>query len=170
MAPPCANREGPIGRRETPLSESFLYPYGRYDPPPRCNHPQVELRAQVIATNRPGGIRQYRFICLYCNEPTTGALKKAKLIADGHDLAAVPDWYSDWYRSPEYAPCARCGDDTYTELHHWAPKHLFSDLVVNRDGHLTPEYESWPTAWLCQECHRHWHRIVTPDMHRKQAS
>lgn len=44
-------------------------------------------------------------------------------------------------------PCAHCGA-IGTELHHWAPQHLFTD------AHL------WPTAYLCEKCHKLWHSII----------
>lgn len=44
-------------------------------------------------------------------------------------------------------PCARCG--AYgTELHHWAPQHLFEDS------------ELWPQSYLCKLCHDKWHLII----------
>jgi 5-methylcytosine-specific restriction endonuclease McrA len=66
------------------------------------------------------------------------------------DLDAIPtiDDYS------EDAPkCEVCGA-TGTELHHWAPIHIFG-----------AEAWLWPTAYLCQKCHNRWHRLVTPNMH-----
>jgi hypothetical protein len=33
-----------------------------------------------------------------------------------------------------------------TQLHHFAPKHLFDN------------YNDWPTAWLCQPHHDEWHK------------
>ena len=33
-----------------------------------------------------------------------------------------------------------------TQLHHFAPKHLFEN------------YNDWPTAWLCQPHHDEWHK------------
>lgn len=56
------------------------------------------------------------------------------------------------------APCERCGSTSGTEEHHWAPKHLFGGDAYN-----------WPTAQLCPSCHREWHKIVTPNMHRRTA-
>ena len=43
--------------------------------------------------------------------------------------------------------CAKCGKRG-TELHHWAPRALFSDS------------ESWPTDYLCRECHSQWHKVI----------
>ncbi|WP_425518228.1 HNH endonuclease [Nitratireductor kimnyeongensis] len=49
-------------------------------------------------------------------------------------------------------PCERCGSTEGTEVHHWAPWHLFDDA------------DEWPTSNLCKSCHTRWHRIVTPNM------
>jgi hypothetical protein len=50
-------------------------------------------------------------------------------------------------------PCVVCGTSGSTELHHWAPKHLFG-----------LEAYKWPTANLCRACHLRWHKTVTPKM------
>lgn len=67
-----------------------------------------------------------------------------------HDLAPVLDvvlrdnternWNSD-------KTCEHCGSRG-CELHHFAPRAIFNDA------------DSWPTAWLCTECHRLWHRAM----------
>lgn len=44
-------------------------------------------------------------------------------------------------------PCAVCRG-LGTELHHWAPKHLFED------AHL------WPTSYLCKKHHDEWHKKI----------
>jgi hypothetical protein len=51
-------------------------------------------------------------------------------------------------------PCAvkGCGRKD-TESHHFAPKHLFED------------FNDWPTAWLCQEHHRQWHKLTKTGMY-----
>lgn len=48
--------------------------------------------------------------------------------------------------------CAVCGS-SFTEYHHWAPKHIFGD-----------EAEKWPGSELCKNCHNDWHMKVTPNM------
>ena len=48
--------------------------------------------------------------------------------------------------------CEVCENDG-VEKHHWAPYHLFGD-----------ESEQWPTSYLCRECHKKWHNVVTPNM------
>lgn len=47
--------------------------------------------------------------------------------------------------------CAKCGKRG-AQQHHWAPKHLFKDA------------EDWPKDYLCTDCHRLWHDVVTPNM------
>jgi hypothetical protein len=59
---------------------------------------------------------------------------------------------------PPSETCERCGTVDYLDCHHWAPRHLFGD-----------DCNSWPISGLCRKCHTEWHRIVTPNMHRKDA-
>lgn len=54
-------------------------------------------------------------------------------------------------------PCEVCGDRGTTEIHHWAPWHLFPD-----------DADQWPTSRLCRTCHQRWHQVVTPNMSRKR--
>lgn len=59
-------------------------------------------------------------------------------------LENIPIWKDNRGDNP---PCARCG--IYgTELHHWAPRHLFDDC------------DDWPTAYLCPSCHQLWHNKI----------
>lgn len=51
-------------------------------------------------------------------------------------------------------PCARCRRHTHTHEHHTAPRALF------------PDANHWPIVALCQQCHSHWHSIMTPGMTR----
>jgi len=50
-------------------------------------------------------------------------------------------------------PCEVCGNIGDTELHHWAPYHLFGD-----------DCDDWPMSYLCLKHHTEWHKTVTPDM------
>jgi uncharacterized protein YlaI len=50
-------------------------------------------------------------------------------------------------------PCEVCGSTGDTQVHHWAPAHLFGE-----------ESGLWPTGYLCQACHTRWHQLVTPNM------
>jgi hypothetical protein len=45
-------------------------------------------------------------------------------------------------------PCERCGSSDGTQQHHWAPYAVFLDA------------DSWPTSWLCPECHALWHAAM----------
>lgn len=45
-------------------------------------------------------------------------------------------------------PCARCGSNGGTQLHHWAPRAIFDDA------------EQWPMSYLCPPCHRTWHQAM----------
>ena len=61
-------------------------------------------------------------------------------------------------------PCRRCGTYERLELHHWLPEHI--SKINNLPWHYSSS--SWPTDILCQECHRLWHKLVTPNMSKKQ--
>ena len=50
-------------------------------------------------------------------------------------------------------PCEVCGSTGDTQVHHWAPFHLFGEESID-----------WPTGHLCQACHTRWHQVVTPNM------
>lgn len=47
-----------------------------------------------------------------------------------------------------------------TELHHFAPRHLYGK----------EECERHPTAYYCKFHHEEWHRRVTPQMHHRAGS
>lgn len=52
------------------------------------------------------------------------------------------------YINPSSRICVRCGCnglERSVELHHWAPRAIFSDA------------EDWPKSFLCSECHDRWH-------------
>jgi hypothetical protein len=155
------------------VQETFLNrdgPYGRQ----RCAHVAVELGALVTSN----GTRQIVRYCLDCRAKLSGAIAYSILRDElGIDPATVPVFRD---QEKELRPCEACGEPAHLHQHHWAPKHLFPDLVeqelapspVFPDGHTysTPEYELWPKSFLCPSCHERWHRIVTPDMSRKKAS
>lgn len=56
-------------------------------------------------------------------------------------------------------PCEVCGAKGTTEVHHWAPHHLFPG-----------EADKWPTGNLCRPCHMRWHQRVTPNMGKKRSN
>lgn len=45
-------------------------------------------------------------------------------------------------------PCSRCGSNSGTEIHHWAPRAVFNDADL------------WPMSPLCVTCHRTWHNAM----------
>lgn len=45
-------------------------------------------------------------------------------------------------------PCIVCGE-LGTELHHWAPRHIFDDADL------------WPKNYLCRSHHGEWHRKIS---------
>lgn len=96
---------------------------------------------------KSNGNQLVRLLCLACG---TKMQDRGYRASDG----CLPIWRD----GVNTTPCARCGDRGGVEEHHWAPKHLFEDA-----------YE-WPTSMLCPSCHREWHRIVTPNMHRKATA
>lgn len=86
---------------------------------------------------------QIRERCNNCPDTVFGqAHKHAKFTAEQLAAMATLDWTS---ATP---PCVVCGARG-TELHHWAPRHLFGE-----------EADLWPTANLCPACHTRWHTTV----------
>lgn len=144
----------------TPLDK--LERYGTYRQrqmsPARCEHPEVHLRAMITS----GGGRQIKFFCDWCEQAMSSALSVKHLRAQGVNVDALPICRSRHYvGEPDYPPCSVRGcDQDGRHLHHWAPRYLFGDDAC----------WNWPTSPLCEEHHREWHRIVTPDMGRKKAS
>lgn len=94
--------------------------------------------------------------CTWCGERVGSALGKIRLaelgVADTEVLPLANP------RRPNTVECERCGSEDHVERHHWAPRHLFDDA------------DSWPIGNLCRTCHVQWHRVVTPNMGRRQAS
>jgi len=117
----------------------------------RCKEKTLVYLVRSIAAN--GSINIY----WECQKHKGGVSKSAqfishkKIIDAGYDINELPV-VSD-YRGHE--KCVVCGKPNI-ELHHFAPRHLFGD-----------DCEKWPKAYLCKECHALWHRLVTPDMCRR---
>lgn len=119
-------------------------------------------RRQIEARTCIGPCRQKRW-GVWCLTVTSNGTRLATLrcVACGLQMATkgtkdatLPVWQGDVVR----APCEHCGSTAGTELHHWAPWHLFDDA------------NTWPMSYLCPPCHREWHKIVTPNMHRKATA
>jgi hypothetical protein len=109
-----------------------------------------------------GPCRQRRW-GVWCLSVTSNGTRLATLrcVACGLQMAnrgAKDDVMPVWYAEVAQAPCERCGSTRGCELHHWAPRHLFDDA------------DDWPMSYLCPRCHREWHKIVTPNMHRKATA
>ena len=66
------------------------------------------------------------------------------------NLDLLPLFISRYEQRPNQ-PCFVCGDQ-FTELHHFAPRYLF------------PDWDKWPTCYLCIKHHHEWHDRVTPYM------
>ncbi len=108
----------------------------------RCNANRNEWNVGTIECRN--GTTQYKTYCLKCGGKS-GPLPRMLLSQlSVQDLQPIS--------VHEIAPCDRCGSTAGSELHHWAPWHLFDDA------------DQWPTSYLCRECHMEWHRKVTPSM------
>lgn len=103
-------------------------------------NPLLDIGA-VVGSN---GITQYKVYCTECREKG-GAI--AYDVLRGVNTSTIKT-----IRTHKIAPCERCGSLDGSELHHWAPRHLFEDA------------DEWPTSHLCRRCHMKWRRIVTPGM------
>jgi hypothetical protein len=102
---------------------------------------------RLIARNGAIQIKDY---CTDCGKILSGAKKAARILR--HTLPLIRD------NREAAQPCDHCGQTTGVERHHWAPRALFNDS------------DEWPTAELCQPCHRLWHKSVTPKMRRTEAA
>jgi hypothetical protein len=94
---------------------------------------------RVIVSN---GVEVIRPRCLACGYVFGQSVARSRF--SSAVLADLPLVRDD--RSPDY-PCERCGE-LGVERHHWGPYSVFG----------WPDYETWPTSWLCPPCHREWHR------------
>lgn len=106
----------------------------------------------------------YPYFCRSCEYVFTQYAPKKAALA----LGELPRVYTKTERkiaagthtpSQSYMePCEVCGATGDSELHHWAPYHLF--------GY---ECEKWPQSYLCRACHVRWHQTVTPNMGKRDA-
>jgi hypothetical protein len=99
-------------------------------------------------------VRQVKDHCTDCGKILTGAKKATKLLA--LTLPVIRDNREVYGETPAVA-CDHCNNLGPIETHHWAPRALFDDAY------------DWPTSDLCPACHRLWHRVVTPNLSRRQA-
>ena len=94
------------------------------------------------------GKPKYPFVCYNCGQRTQHFAKRKAVLMSGEEVH---------HMHPKTLPfiCEVCNKEG-AEQHHWAPWHLFDN-----------EANKWPVSYLCEECHKKWHRIVTPNMSNK---
>lgn len=98
-------------------------------------HCQILLEKKIISS---GAIQ----VTAYANRKYIQHIKLAIIPKD--ILDNIP--FTEDYRANN-PPCAVCGKRG-TELHHWAPQHLFEDA------------NNWPQSYLCREHHLLWHSRI----------
>lgn len=92
--------------------------------------------------NRTGnGAFQVFDLCLDCGANARGNALYLPHTKVG-DLQFIPLFNDYAAKNPS---CVVCGKREGTELHHFAPRHIFADA------------EQWPQAYLCKDHHREWH-------------
>lgn len=96
------------------------------------------------------GSMQYKAYCLECGGKGTAF--------PFSQIAGLDDSKIPFISEHKAMPCERCGNTDGSEVHHWAPWHLFEDAA------------EWPTSHLCKSCHAKWHAKVTPDMSSRRAA
>jgi hypothetical protein len=128
-----------------------------------CAHCGADVASiQMYRTVKRSGDSQYYWFCMACNRrAAAGAGENIGYelldfwIAHGKfpgitDKEQFPILYI--YTGE---PCAVRGcNDTETQEHHWAPRIL--------SPAFGPDWNNWPTVYLCAYHHRQWHEIVTP--------
>lgn len=100
------------------------------------------------------GAIYFLWVCAVCDKHNPGndrtffiPHEKVKSYLTPEQIEALPILLPDCVNR-----CACCGQRN-TDVHHWAPRALFGD-----------ECEKWPKDNLCPDCHKQWHRIVTPQL------
>ena len=114
-------------------------------PCPECDFEQQWL---VGKSKNSGGHDVCVFYCGHCSYRTKHFVNCQSAI----DVGIEPQEIRTCWKLRK---CEVCGKEG-AENHHWAPAALFG-----------AESEKWPQAYLCQECHSRWHRVVTPNMRNK---
>lgn len=97
--------------------------------------------------NRTGsGAYQVIDMCMDCLTNSRGSAIYVSHKQAGLPLEEIPLWVDYTKQNP---PCYVCGSQEGTELHHFAPRHIFPD-----------EAELWPKEYLCAVHHRQWHETI----------
>lgn len=131
-----------------PVDEQGLYRISKRQPCVRCH---TVTDTQLVRCVTANGVSQVYWICLTCKQAVTNprqSIQHKKLKDAGVIIDKIPVETS--YIGGNV--CAVCGRPN-VENHHWAPRHLFGD-----------DADVWPQAYLCPDCHRTWHNLVTPEM------
>lgn len=114
----------------------------------RCS--QSSHVAHLGKVHCKNGTVQYKAVCPECGG-------RGGPIPHG-DIAGLDEHAIPFITVHEITACERCGSTDGSEVHHWAPRHLFDDA------------HEWPTSRLCRLCHAKWHSIVTPTMHLRKSA
>ena len=102
------------------------------------DHPASRLGVTITAS----GIRQVVAFCVECGNQLSSSIPHAMVGVKPEGLPVFRD-------RRDMTPCEACGATEGTEVHHWAPKHLFGE-----------EAFTWPTSFLCRSCHSRWHQVT----------
>lgn len=120
-----------------------------------CKHDQGTELLALVARN--GAMHVYSG-CRNCHANLEGGRFHP---AENIDITVLPVGTDLRLDNP---PCQVCGSFG-TEMHHWAPSAIFGAEAV-----------LWPTAQLCRDCHKEWHRRIEehyaampPQLFRRQA-
>lgn len=114
-----------------------------------CRHDGIVLHGYIY--RRDGSLMAWSR-CFTCGRMVKGLPRGSRIL----DICLRDNRGDGWGD-----PCEHCGAED-TQRHHWAPQAIFDDP------------EEWPTAWLCRDCHRHWHDMMRRaggvSIRREQAS
>jgi hypothetical protein len=121
-----------------------MRPQHRYSCSRLC---EIAGLGKVVCAN---GSTQYKSYCMECGGRGGNLLHS--------DVAGLDQPRIPILSEKEIVPCERCGSMDGSEVHHWAPMHLFDDA------------EGWPKSHLCISCHREWHAKVTPYMSQRKIA
>lgn len=148
-AQPLVNDADPMLDVAPYLAAIDELPYSRR-PQHRYHCSQVQTKAALGKVKCGNGITHYKAFCLECGG------KGSPLSAS--EVAGLDDDSIPVISDHTILPCERCGSTKGSEVHHWAPRHLFSNA------------HDWPTSYLCRPCHVEWHAKVTPNMNSRKAA
>ena len=117
-----------------------------------CQRCERRVNARLVRNITQSGVSQVYWYCTFgqhtISKPGTDFIPHEKIKGAGYDPDDLP--VVNNYSGREL--CAVCGSP-FTELNHWAPRHLFGD-----------EAERLPKDYLCKKHHDIWHATVTPNM------